>query len=152
MYGNLKEEDTNLKGEIGELIAKYNLKGAILTRHFHYNILKKFNLKPEQLNFLIENWKSFDLIDPASLIIYEVKTKNFFFGNLKGVQNKTIVSLNFIKLCQEAISLGFSIKSVTITLFSNWKYGLVIKEFNEKDFWVHQNKPSGWKRWLEKKK
>lgn len=150
MYQNLKRSDHTLKGEIGEIIAKYSLGGAISTKQNTKYILRKFNLKPEQLEFLERNWNSFDLIDPKSSIIYEVKTKNYFYGNLKGVGNKEVISSNFVKLLDEAMALGFSFKSVSITLYSDWRYGIQVKEFKKKDFSICDKK-NGWASWLLRK-
>ena len=147
MYHNLKEDNNaNLKGEIGEIIANYHLKETIYTKKFHYNILNRFNLNLKQISFLKENWKSFDLVDPLKLIIYEVKTRKFFKKKLKGVKNKIVITPNFSKLCEKANLLGFLVKIIEITLFSDWGYGITIKEFDKEDFWVHRPRPSGWAR------
>ena len=50
MYGYLNESDANLKGEIGEVIAKHYLKEAIFTKQFTCTILKNFNLNKEQIS------------------------------------------------------------------------------------------------------
>ncbi|MAF13567.1 MAG: hypothetical protein CMI53_01605 [Parcubacteria group bacterium] len=151
MYENIKTGDNNLKGEIGEVIANHFLKKPISTKRFWSSILNNFNLESEQSLFLKENWKSFDLIDLESLTIYEVKTRNFFHGKLKGVKNKIVITPNFSKLCKTARTLGFSIKIIEITLFSDWKYTWAVKDFNHDDFWVHRPRPSGWERQSRKK-
>jgi len=151
MYDNLKRTKNNeLKGDVGEIIAKHHLDGAISTKQKTSSVLKKFNLSPIQIKFLSENWNSFDLIDPQTSTIYEVKTKNYFYGNLKGVKNKKVISPNFLQLYEEAISLDFSFKVVMITFFSDWKYGLEVKVFDKKDFCVCKKK-SGWSAWEKKK-
>jgi len=146
MYAHLNNNDTNLKGEVGEIIAKYYLKEAIFTKQFHHTFLNRFNLEKEKLDFLVRNWKSFDLVDPVSSTIYEVKTRNFFNRKLKGIQNKVVITPNFIELYERATSLGFSMKVVDITFFSDWKYGIIIREFDKSAFWVHRPRPSGWER------
>lgn len=152
MYGNIKDgNDTNLKGEIGEIIAKYQLKKAFSTKQFYHSILNKFNLMEEHYQFLKDNWKSFDFVDPSSLTIYEIKTRKYFKGKLSGIKNKIVITPNFNKLCEEAHSLGFLVKVVDITLFDDWKYGIKIKDFNKEDFWVHRPRPSGWTRQLKSK-
>jgi hypothetical protein len=147
MYFNLKHGDnTNLKGEVGEIIAKHHLNDIFSTKEYWYTIINKFNLNVEQKTFLTNNWKSFDLIDLKSLTIYEVKTRKYFSKMLQGVKNKIVITPSFKKVVSKAIELGFIVKVVEITLFSDWKYGINIKEFNFDYFWVHNPRPSGWER------
>lgn len=71
-----------------------------------------------------------------------------FYGKLKGgVKNKRIITQNFLKLYNEAISLSFLFKVVIIILFSNWRCGIEVKEFNRKGFCVCEKK-SSWIAWL----
>jgi len=144
--GNLKEGDTNIKGEVGEVIAKHHFKGTFSTREYFYTIVNKFNLKEEQADFLRNYWKSFDLVDLRSLIIYEVKTRKDFKGRLKGVKNKIVITPNFSRLCEEARKKGFFVKVIDITLFDNWEYSIKTRDFNKAEFWVHRPRPSGWER------
>ena len=147
MYGNLRDDqNSNLKGEVGEIIAKHHLKSCISTRNFDVNRLHRFALESEQINFLKENWYSFDLIDPQSKIIYEVKTRKYFHKKLVGIKNKIVITPNFNKISEQAQQLGFSVKLLEITLFSDWNYGIIIKDFNPQYFWVHLPRPSGWER------
>lgn len=147
MYGNVKEDNNaNLKGEIGEAIAQHHFNTALRTKQYHHNVLKRFNLTLEQSNFLIQNWTSFDLIDLETLTIYEVKTRKFFNRKLRGLKNRIVITPNFGELCEKAKVLGFEIKLIEITLFDNWKYGLLIKDFDSNHFWVHNPRPSGWER------
>ncbi len=152
MYFNLKDgSDSNLKGEVGEIIAKYHLKQSISTKQFYFGIINKSNLKPEQTLFLKENWKSLDLIELSSLTIYEVKTRKFFNHKLDSIQNKIVITPHFLSLCDKARELGFLVKVVEITFFDDWKYGIEVNDFNKDKFWVHRPRPSGWERQLKNK-
>ncbi len=152
MYGNIKNgPDGNLKGEVGEVIAKFAIKKAISTREFHYTILKEVGFNHEQVSFLQENWKSFDLIDLEKSTIYEVKTRKYFNSKLRAEQNKPEISPHFLTVAERALILGFKIKVVDVTFFSDWKYGIEINEFNKNKFRIRQ-RLSGWARQLKSKK
>ena len=145
MYFNLKHgTNTNLKGEIGEVIAKHHLKDAISTREYWHTIVDKQKISLNQKEFLKDNWKSFDLINLKSLEIFEVKTRKFFNKKLKGIKNKIVITPNFSKLCNKSKDLGFVIRIIEITLFDDWKYGVNIKDFDNNDFCVHKPRLSGW--------
>ena len=153
MYHNLKDgPNTNLKGEIGEIIAKHHLDSVFSTKEYWHNIVEKFDLSLNQKEFIKTNWKSFDLVDLKSRIIYEVKTRKFFNNKLKGVKNKIVITPNFSRLCDEAKNLGLCVKVFEITLYKDWRYGFNIKDFNHHDFWVHRPRPCGWIRSMQKTK
>jgi hypothetical protein len=142
MYFNLKHgQDNNLKGKVGEVIAKNHLKKVLATRNYNSRILDKFNLDHNQLEFLKKNWKTLDLIELNSLTIYEVKTRKYFYGNLKGIKNKIKISKNFKEICKKAKELKFNLKFIDIIFFSDWKYSINIKDLKiSEDFCVDKRK------------
>jgi len=146
MYKNLKNDDFNLRGEVGELIAKYELPGSFRTKDVNKNYLKYLN-KNNKINkpltdFLHNNWSSFDLIafekDEIGVVrhvtLYEVKTRKYFFSKLTKVFYKDKVTKNFLRICDEALNMGMGVKHVQITFFEDWKYGFKIKDFSTDNF------------------
>lgn len=151
MYGNLKRCNPNeMKGDIGEIIAWHNLGRISHTKNERKECIIESNLNKRQKDFLMENWNSFDLVDLEKSIIYEVKTKNYSYGKLKGVKNKPPVSKKFIKLLEEAKALNFEFNLVSVTFYSNWRYGIEIKGL-ERSSICSCEKKSGWKAWKDKK-
>jgi hypothetical protein len=151
MYGDLKRCQPNeMKGDIGEIIAWHYLNRISRPKHDQIDIINKSKFNDKQKSFLKENWRSLDLIDLENSIIYEVKTKNYNYGKLKGVKNKPSVSEKFIPVMEKAKELGFETKLVFITFYTNWRYGLEIKEFRRSLVCPYKNK-SGWQIWKNKK-
>ncbi|HIH43381.1 TPA: hypothetical protein HA246_07105 [Candidatus Woesearchaeota archaeon] len=138
MYLQLNNCHDSLKGEIGEVIAKSVIKNSFRAADANKNLLDQYPINPEQKKLLLDNWFYLDLINiiDDKVTLYEVKTKKYFYKQLTRTQMRYKISKPFLDFCNKAIELGITLKFVQITLFEDWKCGIIIKDFKEKDFFV----------------
>lgn len=147
MHYNLKKQDNFLKGDIAEVIVKHKVRYCHRTREISRDFLKKefpFKIKREVLQYLYKYWYTIDLFKfelehdkVEKIVVYEVKARNWYSNPDKVKFKIPNITARSLKVYKEAISLGFAVKYAEVRLLDDWNYELVFKDFNEKDFIVH---------------
>ncbi len=137
----------NLKGEIGEIIAKRILWYAHRTKDFTFDyFIEKcnFELNEEQRSFLQKYWNTIDLFrlllennQVKQIIIFEVKCCNFYTDREKIKHPFMPLTSRTYEMILEAQKLGFITKFVKVTFFENWRIGMTVTDFSMKDFYIH---------------
>lgn len=143
MFASIKSNQ-NLSGEIGEIIAKHHILKSVKTSETYVEaFIQKYDytLKSEEKDFLKNHWKNIDLVrinHKQELEIFEIKSKKYFYGKLKlpFLFHKDKITKYSLEAYQKAKDLGIKTYLVQITLFENWRYGLLIKDFNFKNIWI----------------
>ena len=161
MYFNLKDEGSNLKGEVAEVIAKNKIKNCFRTKEVSKEIIDKlgFKIKPEIKEFLEKYWYSLDLFRfvlnekeiAVNLELFEVKSQNFYSKKLKRVYYLLNLTKKTSEIYKEAKEKGFIVKLVKVIFFYNWKYCVRIKDFELEDFVINDGSESFIKKFLRKK-
>ena len=138
MYLQLNNCHDSLKGEIGEVIAKSVIKNSFRAVDANKSLLDQYAINAQQKKLLLDHWFYLDLINITDdkVTLYEVKTKKYFYKQLTRTQMRYKISKQFLDFCNKALALGIDIKFVQITLFEDWKCGIIIKDFNKNDFFV----------------
>jgi len=149
---NLKKQSNNLKGEIGEVIAKRKIKYVFRTKELHPEFLEKdifpFNeMSKEIRGFLKEYWYTIDLFRTLkdregnlNLELFEVKIINYYSRFLRTFHKIPKITSSSLDVYKKAIARGFKVKLVKIIFFDNWRYNVIIKDFDPRYF-IIQDKP-----------
>ena len=159
---NLKTSNYNLRGKIGELIAK-SFAGGIRTVEFSpYYFCKNLKLFENQKTILFKHWKSIDLIDfkqddfrnVKEIIISEVKT----ISQERSYKKHLEITQESLNAYREARTVGIIVKVIKIILQDNWNYTISIKDFDENDFYIQNGgyyrksleiRRERYKKWME---
>ena len=143
IFNDLLTDDANLKGLIGEILAKKHIIGSFKPNRHNLTVvddmLGKNKIDQKTANFLKEYWGTIDIIrvKDASLggstkvEIFEVKAKKFYH-NFKASWLAHKVTPRTIELYNKCLSYGIDFKFAYVVFFSDWKYRVKIKEFNPK--------------------
>jgi len=152
---DLRRQDYTVKGEIGEIIIKNKIPYLRRTREIRPSDILDYNfpfgdLPSKVKEFLRKNWHTIDLFRFSckdskfhNLELYEVKVRNYY-PNLRREAYIPDITHNELKVYKTALKLGFLVKSATIWFYDDWRYDIFIKDFNPKDFKIHD----GSKRFL----
>lgn len=139
---NLRKCKGTFKGCIGEFMFNIENTKATLT-HFcsKYKFLKLYEnkLNIEQKIFLEENWYSIDALEVSNnqIILYEIKTKNWYNINLNYKFQITKYSYQMYK---EAEKLNFIVKLAIVRLFDNWNFCVNVKNFYDCFLYIDKDK------------
>jgi len=137
---DLRRQNIRLKSDLGEIIAKHRIPYLHLIRERKQDFLdRKFpfgDLPKNAKNFLKKNWFSIDSFRFKSndykfsnLELFEIKLRSYY-PNLRREAYIIDMTSNEVKIYKEAIKNGFDVFVVTIWLYDDWKYDVVIKNFN----------------------
>jgi hypothetical protein len=131
---NLLKMDDNVRGNIGEEIARSIILGSIRCQTRNSSIINNFKININQKKFLEKFWKYLDIVryDKGKIEIFEVKTRKYIF--LKNIWKKHSISPFMLELYTRALFLGFEIKVFEITFLENWNYKYIVKPYNKSLF------------------
>ena len=143
---NLKKCDPNLKGELGEVIARFHLKYAFKPSDetVFEKMIKRRKIDKEKLKFLESNRWTIDLIKLdlnqdclKNIIIYEVKLINY--PQHPDYPKALKITSNEINVLKTAQKMGFDVKIIKILLFDNWRYDIRVHDFQSQRFIISDN-------------
>lgn len=139
-------KNQNVIGPLGELIACYHIPGSkrtITWSHTFFNIAKSRGaISSQQYDFMIKNYRSFDLIRLRKNIleVFEVKTRKTYEKKLGWLWSKEKITENSLNAYREAETLGIITKLVIVRFHPNWKYSLEVTDFDKVNFWVDRRR------------
>lgn len=138
MYDLLHMSGT-LKGNVGEEIYSHVNKYAHRTKLDSYDWIDKmsFHIPLWMKYYLIENWNT---IDAFEFLVKNNKVENIIFYEIKTTWNRFVkmtLTHNCKKFYLECKKLGFIVKSVYIYLEEDWKFDVVEKVFDVKNYKIH---------------
>jgi len=137
MFHEVKKIQGTYKGNIGENLFASTRRKIILTQMYDNSFIKYYlsNLSQDMYDFLYLNWKSIDAIEINNpLTIYEIKTRNYYGKNFN--YRKSKANLKEIKMLEEAKSLGFKVKTITVWFGKQWFFWIKEKDFEKDDFYI----------------
>ena len=145
---NLRTTKGTIKGNAGEAIFVSTFGHIHATRFDTYAYLDKLPLNiPNHISeFLKKNWNTIDAFELKTntektivegLILYEVKTMNYYTKNGINFGKKPIITQNALNLYTVAHTEGIEVKSAWIVFHNDWNYEIIIKPFfpNEYIIW-----------------
>ena len=145
-FYDLRSSNGVLKGTVGECMLKLAKPCCALTcltnKERWFNYFSKY-LTSEQIFFLDFAWTSLDCVEvidkdtKPKIYLYESKTVNAKYLHYRCKPDMTI---NTIKLYEEALKLGFLVKIVLVLFHVDWKYSLEFKDFSELNYRVAKQK------------
>jgi len=150
---DLRRQNHVMKGEIGEIIIKNKIPYLHRTKELKPRDILDYNFPFGKLpltikRFLTKHWHTLDLFRFVSenykfknLELYEVKVRNYY-PNLRKEAYIPDITRNELKVYKTALKLGFVVKSATIWFYDDWRYDITIKDFNPKDFKIHDGSKS----------
>jgi len=145
---DLRRQNHVIKGEIGEIILKNKIPYLYRTKEIKPRDILDYKFPFGKIplavrEFLTENWYTLDLFRFLSenykfknVELYEIKVRNYY-PNLRREAYIPDITCNELKAYKTALKLGFIVKSAIIWFYDDWRYDLVIKYFNPKDFKIH---------------
>ena len=153
---DLRRQNIKIKSEVGEVIAKYRIPYLHLRREYKKDYLDQqfpFGYLSEEIkHFLKEKWFSIDAFRFKSenyklinLQLFEIKARSYY-PNLRKEAYIVDVTSKELGIYKKAIKNGFEVFIVIIWFYDDWRYDVLIKNFNSAEIKIGE----GSKRFLNK--
>jgi len=141
---DLRRQNIKIKSEVGEVIAKHRVPYLHLRREYKQDYLDQrfpFGFIPLSVKeFIKKYWFSIDAFRFVSenyqfsnIEFYEIKVRNYY-PNLRKEAYIPDMTKRELDIYEKAIKAGFIVKVIIIWFYDDWRYDIVIKDFNPRDF------------------